>query len=60
MNISSVSAAPAIIPLDAGSPKPQDTTPAASSDGGDGNAAHQPTPPAPLPPGQGTRVDQLV
>jgi hypothetical protein len=57
MTISSVSTAPAIVPLDAGSPKPQDATAATSSDT---SATHQPTPPAPLPPGQGTRVDQLV
>jgi len=57
MNVSSVSAPPTIVPLDAGSPKPQDAT-AAKTD--DGTANHQPTPPAPLPPGQGTRVDQLV
>ena len=57
MSISSVTTAPVIVPLNAGSPKPQDTAPATSSDTG---ATHQPTPPAPLPPGQGTRVDQLV
>jgi len=56
MNISSVSTAPVIVPLDAGSPKPQYTAPATS----DAGTTHQPTPPAPLPPGQGTRVDQLV
>ncbi len=56
MNISSVSTAPVIVPLDAGSPKPQGTAPATS----DAGPTHQPTPPAPLPPGQGTRVDQLV
>ena len=56
MSISSVSTAPVIVPLDAGSPKPQDTAPAT----GDAGTIHQPTPPAPLPPGQGTRVDQLV
>ena len=56
MSISSVSTAPVIVPLNAGSPKPQDTAPATSDTG----TIHQPTPPAPLPPGQGTRVDQLV
>ena len=56
MSISSVSTAPVIVPLDAGSPKPQDPAPATS----DAGTIHQPTPPAPLPPGQGTRVDQLV
>ena len=57
MNVSSVAAPPTIVPLDAGSPRPQDATAATS---GDTAATDQPTPPAPLPPGQGTRVDQLV
>lgn len=57
MNVSSVAAPPTIVPLDAGSPKPQDATAAASADSA---ATHEPTPPPPLPPGQGTRVDQLV
>ena len=26
----------------------------------DNDPTHQPTPPAPLPPGQGTRIDQLA
>ncbi|SFO66346.1 hypothetical protein SAMN05216330_10438 [Bradyrhizobium sp. Ghvi] len=27
---------------------------------GDNDPTYQPTPPAPLPPGQGTRIDQLA
>jgi len=58
MNISSVSAPPPIVPLDAGSPKAQDATVAA--DKSDAETTHQPPPPPPLPPGQGTRIDQIV
>jgi hypothetical protein len=55
MSISSVSPAPAqIAPADASDSKPQPQ--AAASD----NGGYQPPPKAPLPPGQGTRVDQLV
>jgi hypothetical protein len=55
MSISSVSPSPApIVPADASQSKPQ--PPAVASD----NGGYQPPPKAPLPPGQGTRVDQLV
>jgi hypothetical protein len=55
MSISSVSPSPApAAPADAGDSKPQVQT-TASDDGG-----YQPPPKAPLPPGQGIRVDQLV
>ena len=55
MSISSVSPSPApIVQADASQSKPQ--PPAAASD----NGGYQPPPKAPLPPGQGTRVDQLV
>jgi hypothetical protein len=57
MSISSVSTAPVIVPLDAGSPKSQDAMAATS---GDTTTDRQPPPRPPLPPGQGTRVDQLV
>jgi hypothetical protein len=61
MSISSVaapaSAAP-INPVDTSAPKTTNAT--AGADGGDANATHQPPPPRPLPPGQGTRVDQLA
>jgi hypothetical protein len=55
MSISSVSPSPApIASADTGDSNPQAQV-AASDDGG-----YQPPPKAPLPPGQGTRVDQLV
>ena len=55
MSISSVSPSPApIASADAGDSKPQ--VAAAASD----NGGYEPPPKAPLPPGQGTRVDQLV
>ena len=55
MSISSVAPAPApIAPADTGA-KPQVEAASASDNGG-----YQPPPKAPLPPGQGTRVDQLV
>jgi len=55
MSISSVSPSPApIAPADTGS-KPQAEATSASDNGG-----YQPPPRPPLPPGQGTRVDQLV
>ena len=55
MSISSVSPSPAPAPIasaDASDSKPL----AVASD----NGGYQPPPKAPLPPGQGTRVDQLV
>ena len=56
MSISSVAPAPApSAPTDAGDSKPQVQTATASDNGG-----YQPPPKAPLPPGQGIRVDQLV
>jgi len=59
MNISSVSAPnPVTSVAQVDAPKVQGTT--ASSDGSGATATHQPTPPPPLPPGQGTRIDQLV
>ena len=55
MSISSVAPSPApVASADTGDSKPQ--APAAASD----NGGYQPPPKAPLPPGQGTRVDQLV
>jgi hypothetical protein len=55
MSISSVSPSPApAAPAATGDSKPQ--AQATASD----NGGYQPPPKAPLPPGQGTRVDQLV
>jgi hypothetical protein len=58
MSISSVSPSPAPTPVasaDTGDSKPAIAATTASDNGG-----YQPPPKAPLPPGQGTRVDQLV
>ena len=56
MSISSVAPAPApIAPADTGDFKPQVEAATATDNGG-----YQPPPKAPLPPGQGIRVDQLV
>jgi len=57
MNIASVSTPTPISPAVANTPKALDAT---VGDGGSATPTHQPTPPPPLPPGQGTRVDQLV
>lgn len=61
MNISCVSApasAAPINPVDTSAPKTTAATSSAYS--GDTSATHQPPAPPPLPPGQGTRVDQLA
>jgi hypothetical protein len=56
MSISSVSPSPArAAPADTGDAKPQ-----VQAAGESNNSTYQPPPKAPLPPGQGTRVDQLV
>jgi hypothetical protein len=56
MSISSVTPSPApAAPADAGDSKSQIQATGVSDNGG-----YQPPPKAPLPPGQGTRVDQLV
>ena len=56
MSISSVSPSPApAAPAGSGNSTPQVQAASASDNGG-----YQPPPKAPLPPGQGTRVDQLV
>ena len=55
MSISSVAPSPApIASADASDSKPPVAAPASD------NGGYQPPPKAPLPPGQGTRVDQLV
>jgi hypothetical protein len=58
MNIASVSTPTPPTPVGASPPKASDAT--AGVDGGSATPTYQPTPPPPLPPGQGTRVDQLV
>jgi hypothetical protein len=59
MDISAVSApAPVHVKMpDASEVKPADVRNGAAADG---TRLPQPTPRAPLPPGQGTRIDQLV
>jgi hypothetical protein len=57
MSISSVSPSPApSAQADIGDSKPLVVAAAVASD----NDGYQPPPKAPLPPGQGTRVDQLA
>ena len=57
MNVSSIPVSPPVTPPDTSTPKPPDVQ--ASTDTTDAGAA-QPQAQAPLPPGQGTRVNQLV
>jgi hypothetical protein len=54
MNNSSVTASPAVKPIETSEPKAPEVKPDADAE------AAQPTVLAPLPPGQGTRIDQLV
>jgi hypothetical protein len=56
MSISSV-AAPAAVPPAHHGPQPN---PSDSRQDNDADDRAQPAAPAPLPPGQGTRIDQLV
>jgi hypothetical protein len=55
MDVSSVSSAPPVAPVQPSVSKPQQDDSASSA-----AAAYQPPSPPPLPPGQGTRVDQLA
>jgi hypothetical protein len=58
MSVSSISTVPPPVPLKA--PEPSPPTPAVKVDSSSNdNGSSQPTV-APLPPGQGTRVDQLA
>jgi hypothetical protein len=54
MSVSSVAASPPVKPIETSEPKAPDVKPDAAA------AAPQPTVLAALPPGQGTRIDQLV
>ncbi|WJR76184.1 hypothetical protein [Bradyrhizobium sp. NP1] len=54
MSISSVAPSTQPAPVQASTPKAPDVPAGSDAD------THQPTPKPPLPPGQGTRVDQLV
>jgi hypothetical protein len=55
MDVSSVTAAPAVAPIDS-----SNSQPSVQSASTDSNSTYQPPPKPPLPPGQGTRVDQLA
>jgi hypothetical protein len=55
MSVSSVSAAAPVAPIDTGN-----STPPVQATSDNNNSAYQPPPKPPLPPGQGTRVDQLA
>jgi hypothetical protein len=58
MTISSISATPPVQPTYTAN---QNTPPVVNNDNDNDDAgAAQPPNPAPLPPGQGTRIDQLV
>jgi hypothetical protein len=57
MSVSAVTASPPVTMPEASEPKAPDVKPDAdAADAG----AHQPVVLAPLPPGQGTRIDQLA
>jgi hypothetical protein len=55
MDVSSVSAAAPVTPIASSDAQP----PVAASANGN-NSTYQPPPKPPLPPGQGTRIDQLA
>jgi hypothetical protein len=57
MSISSVTASPPVKPIETSEPKAPDVKPDADAND---VSAPQPVVLAPLPPGQGTRIDQLV
>lgn len=55
MSVSSVAPPPVTIVVPS-----YDTTKQPDDQTKDNDPTYQPTPPAPLPPGQGTRIDQLA
>jgi hypothetical protein len=58
MDVSSVSPSSPVAPVDTSGSQPQVQVQATSTT--DNNSDYQPPPKAPLPPGQGARVDQLA
>jgi hypothetical protein len=58
MSVSSVSSPPVTVVVPSYDTTRQDDQTKAQSQ--DSDPTTQPTPPAPLPPGQGTRIDQLA
>ena len=59
MSVSAVTASPPTKMPEASEPKAPDVKSDVDADAADASA-HQPVVLAPLPPGQGTRIDQLV
>ena len=57
MDVSSISPSTPVAPVDTSDSQPQVQ---ATTSTGSNNSDYQPPPKAPLPPGQGTRVDQLA
>ena len=57
MDVSSVSPSSPVAPVDTSGSQPQVQATTGTTDN---NSDYQPPPKAPLPPGQGTRVDQLA
>lgn len=55
MDVSSVPPSPPVAPVDTSSSQPQ-----AQALSTDNNSSYQPPPKPPLPPGQGTRIDQIA
>jgi hypothetical protein len=55
MDVSSVSPSSPVTPADTSSSQPQ-----VQATNTDNNSHYQPPPKAPLPPGQGSRVDQIA
>ena len=56
MDVSSVSPPSPVAPVDTSSSQPQVQAATNTSN----NSQYQPPPKAPLPPGQGTRIDQIA
>jgi hypothetical protein len=56
MDVSSVSPSSPVAPVDTSGSQPQ----VQATTSTDNNSQYQPPPKAPLPPGQGTRVDQIA
>lgn len=57
MDVSNVSPSSPVAPVDTSGSQPQVQ---ATTSSGSNNSDYQPPPKAPLPPGQGTRVDQIA
>jgi hypothetical protein len=60
MSVSSVSSPPVTVMVPSYDTTKQDDQSKAQTQAQDNDPTYQPTPPAPLPPGQGTRIDQIA